>query len=173
MHYRTRYKLTAVPYVIVAACLSAIGLVAYGPVGPWLRRQWAHFPMVVLLGGGLLTLAMALWYLTSYVEVRRSTLALRSKLDVQAIDLKLLVRAEVSAKDSKHGSTLILRLEDEEGRELFLPLGAWRDEDLLMARVLRATVDRRVRIEGDPRLVKRFSGMLDTYKSWDRQRAAA
>jgi hypothetical protein len=71
------------------------------------------------------------------------------------------------------GSTLILRLEDEAGRDLYLPLGAWRDEDLLMARVLRATVDRRVRIEGDPHLVKRFSGVLETYKSWNRQQAAA
>jgi hypothetical protein len=97
MHYRIRYKLTAVPYVIVAACVSAIGLVAYGPVGPWLRRQWSHFPLLVLVVGAVLTLTMLLWYLTSYVEVRRSTLALRSKLHVQAIDLKLLVRAEVSA----------------------------------------------------------------------------
>ena len=56
---------------------------------------------------------------------------------------------------------------------VFLPLNSWRDEDLLMARLLRATVDCRVRIEGEPHLVQRFSGLLDTYKSWDRQQVAA
>jgi hypothetical protein len=42
-----------------------------------------------------------------------------------------------------------------------------------MARLLRATVERKVRIEGDPMLVRRFSGLLNSYKSWELQQAAA
>ena len=52
-----------------------------------------------------------------------------------------------------HGAGLMVLpfvLEDEAGNEVWVPLNSWRDEDLLMARLLRATVERRVKIEGDP-----------------------
>ncbi|MCW2927867.1 MAG: hypothetical protein JWM86_1835 [Thermoleophilia bacterium] len=189
MHYRTRYKVSAVPFVLVSVCLAALVAVLWVPrVAPTLSKQIPMLPWLIIGVALALPLAFGVWYLMSYVEVRRNVLAIRSLLTVHAVDLRLLVGAEVFGKGNIDAGTpsgtsgesggrkrfeLVLRLEDAEQRVLWLPLNAWRDEDLLMARVLRATVERRVRIEGDPMLVRRFSGLLDSYKSWDRQQAAA
>ena len=182
MVFRTRYRLASIPLPMVALCvLSVIGLVAMlvvPDVKRFLADQLRALPLVAMGLAALAPLAFAAWYTFSFAEVRHSRFRVCALFGRgSGVDLRRLVAADVHAKGRGTGKRqrheLILRLEDEFGREVWVPLNSWRDEDLLMARLLRATVERKVRIEGDPNLVKRFSGLLDTYKSWDRQQAAA
>ncbi len=173
MHFRTHLRVSAVPFVLVTTSVVAFIAVMWVPkVKPWLADQISLLPTVVLAASALIAVMFAAWYLLSYAAVRRNVLTVRSITSRHKVDMRNLVAAEVFPKGRKKFA-LVLRLEDATGRQVFLPLNTWRDEDLLMARVLRATVDSKVRIEGEPLLVKRFSGLLDTYKSWDRQQAAA
>ncbi len=182
MVLRTRYRLSSIPLPMVALCVaSLIGLVALLVVPAaksFLREQWDLLPLVAAGISALAPLVFLVWYALSFAEVKHGRFRVRTFLGGgTGVDLKTLAVADVYAK-ARSGSKrrqfeLILRLEDERGDVVWVPLNAWRDEDLLMARLLRATVDRRVKIEGDPLLVRRFSGLLDTYKSWDRQQAAA
>ncbi len=166
------------PFIVVTTSIVALIAVLWVPkVKPLLASQIDMLPMLVLGVSIALPLAFLAWYSLSYAAVRRNMLTVRSITSRHRVDLRKLVMAEVSAKarsgSKRRAFALILRLEDDKGRMVFLPLNTWRDEDLLMARVLRATVDRKVRIEGDPMLVRRFSGLLDSYKSWDRQQKLA
>jgi hypothetical protein len=182
MVFRTRYRLSSVPLPMVALCVaSLIGLVALlvvPAVKEFLADQMSSLPLIAMAVTALAPVVFLAWYVFSFAEVRRGRFRIRSLLGGgTGVDLKTLAVADVHAK-SRSGSKrqrfeLILRLEDEAGNEVWVPLNSWRDEDLLMARLLRATVERRVKIGGDPMLVRRFSGLLDTYKSWDRQQAAA
>lgn len=191
MHHRSRYRLSFPPFAIVTACAAALAAIWVGPLGDWLGEQVAFLPMVVIGVCAFLPLAFVAWYVFSFADVRRTRLTVRSTFSASRVDLKALVAAEVYAKPSptvmqylmgqggfgvsKHARRheLMILLTDEAGAQVLLPLNAWRSEDLLMARVLRATVERRVRIDGEPLLVRRFSGLLDSYRSWDRQQAAA
>lgn len=191
MHHRSRYRLSFPPFAIVMACAAALVAIWLGPLGPLLEGQAPLLPKLVIAVAVLIPVTFAAWYLFSYADVRRHRLTVRSTLSASRVDLRLLVAAEVFDKPSptimswvmgqggfgvstrRRQHELMLLLTDEDGRQVLLPLNAWRDEDLLMARVLRATVERRVRIDGEPMLVRRFSGLLDSYKSWDRQQAAA
>jgi len=178
MHFKTHLKVSAVPFVIVAISLIALIAVLWVPkVKPMLAAQLSMLPAIVLTISILLPVAFGAWYLLSFASVRRNVLTVRSMTSRHRVDMRSLVAVEVHAKarstSKRKRHALILRLEDASGRQVFLPLNTWRDEDLLMARVLRGTVDSKVRIDGEPLLVKRFSGLLDTYKSWDRQQAAA
>lgn len=182
MVFRTRYRLSSVPLPMVALCVaSLIGLVALLVVPAatdFLADQRKSVPLIAMAMTALAPLVLVAWYLFSFAEVRHGGFYIRTLTGRGPIvDLKTLALADVHAKTrsrSKHQRfELILRLEDEAGNEAWVPLNSWRDEDLLMARLLRATVERRVKIGGDPMLVRRFSGLLETYKSWDRQQAAA
>lgn len=191
MHHRSRYRLSFPPFAIVTACAAALAAIWFGPLGDWLGHQ-PDFLLLAIVGiCTLLPAAFSAWYLFSYADLRGTRLTVRSMLSARRIELRELVAAEVYAKPSptvmdflmgqggfgvsKHARRhdLMLLLTDESGAQALLPLNSWRSEDLLMARVLRATVERRVRIAGEPLLVRRFSGLLDTYRSWDRQQAAA
>ncbi len=167
---------------MVALCVaSLIGLVALlivPAVKEFLADQMSSLPLIAVLVTALAPVVLIAWYAFSFAEVRHGGFYIRTLTGRGPIvDLRTLTVANVHAK-SRSGSKrqrfdLILRLEDEAGNAVWVPLNSWRDEDLLMARLLRATVERKVKIEGDPMLVRRFSGLLDTYKSWDRQQAAA
>lgn len=181
MHIRTRYRFSAVPTPIIAICLvcvlTLIALVAFPPIKRILDQQLGMLPWVVVVVAILAPLAFLCWYMFTFAEVRRGRFRMRSMGGSSRVDLRRLATVEVFAKS---GSTskrrrheLILRLEDEHGQQAWLPLNVWGDEDLLMARLLRATVERKVKIEGEPVLVRRFSSLLASYKSWDRQQAAA
>ena len=182
MVFRTRYRLSSVPLPMVALCvLSVIGLVAMlvVPVAQEFRGDQGSGLRYAIYGfAALAPIVFFAWYAFSFAEVKHGRFRVRSLTSSgRVVVLRQLVAADVHAK-ARSGSKrkrfeLILRLEDEAGNEAWVPLNSWRDEDLLMARLLRATVERRVKIEGDPMLVRRFSGLLDTYKSWDRQQAAA
>ncbi|MEO6867410.1 MAG: hypothetical protein ABI200_05265 [Gaiellales bacterium] len=173
MHYRARYKLTAVPFVVVTVCLVALVAVLWAPhLGRLLSEQIPILPQVVIGVASLIPIAFLCWYMSSYVDINRGVLRVRSVLRLQRVNLRKLSQAEIFGRRDGKKFKLILFLADAEGRQLFLPLDTWRDEDLIMARVLRATVERRVKIEGEPMLVRGFSRLLDTYKSWDRQQAA-
>ncbi len=173
MHFRTHLRVSTIPFVIVTISVIAFIAVMWVPkVKPWLAAQIDILPWLVIGLAATIVVAFFAWYVLSYASVRRSVLTVRSMTSKHRVNMRSLVAAEVYPKGRKRFS-LILRLEDTSGRQVFLPLNTWRDEDLLMARVLRATVDSKVRIEGEPLLVKRFSGLLDTYKSWDRQQADA
>lgn len=166
---------------MVALCVaSLIGLVALLVVPAtteFLADQRPSLPLIAMGLTALAPLVFLAWYAFSFAEVRHGGFFIRTLTGRGPIvDLRTLAVADVHAK-ARSGSKrrrfeLILRLEDEAGNEAWVPLNAWRDEDLLMARLLRATVERRVKIGGEPLLVRRFSGLLDTYKSWDRQQAA-
>ncbi len=182
MVFRTRYRLSSVPLPMVALCVaSLIGLVALlvvPGVKSFLQDQMPALPLIAMCLSALAPVVFLAWYACSFAEVRRGRFRVRSLMGGgTAVDLKSLAVADVHAKSGSGSKRrrfeLILRLEDQAGNEVWVPLNSWRDEDLLMARLLRATVERRVKIEGDPMLVRRFSGLLDTYKSWDRQQAAA
>ena len=182
MHFRTRYRLSAVPLPFVVMCVACaitlVCLLAVPVVKHFLERQVGVSNEVMMGVASLAPLVFLLWYALTFAEVRRGRFRVRSlRGGGPGVNLKALAAVDVHAKARSGGKRrqheLILRLEDAAGNEAWLPLNAWRDEDLLMARVLRATVERRVRIEGEPLLVRRFSGLLDTYKSWDRQQAAA
>jgi len=178
MNYRTRYRVSSVPFFVVTISLFAVLALLIRPqFGAWLNEQFPALNYVVLGVGILLPLVFSFWYFSSYAQVRRGWFTVRSMFGKQHVHLKELAFAEVYPKARSHRKgkafELILRLEDVDGRQVWLPLNAWRDEDLLMARLLRATVECRVPIGGEPLLVKRFSGLLDSYKSWDRQQAVA
>jgi hypothetical protein len=191
MHHRSRYRLSFPPFAIVTACAAVLVAIWIGPLGPLLERTNHSLPKLVIAVCALLPFAFLGWYLFSFADVRRTTLTVRSLFHASRLDLRTLVKAEVFAKptptimsflmgqggmgvtEKQRRHELMLLLTDEEGRQVLLPLNAWRGEELLMARVLRATVERRVRIDGEPLLVRRFSGLLDSYRSWDRQQAAA
>jgi hypothetical protein len=181
MHFRTRYRLSSVPMPIIAICVACVialvALLAIPAATSFLSEQLGALPWIVMGVAAIAPAVFLAWYALTFADVRGGRFRVRSLFGGQVADLRRLVAADVHAKDTsssrRNRYQLVLRLEDEDGREVWLPLNSWRDEDLLMARVLRATVERRVRIEGDPMLVRRFSGLLDTYKSWDRQQAAA
>lgn len=182
MNFRTRYKLSSIPLPLVALCVaSLIGLVALLVVPgakEFLDDQMKWLSLIAIGVTALAPLVFLAWYAFSFAEVRRGQFRMRSLTSGgSAVDLKRLAVADVHAKTGSGSKRkrfeLILRLEDEAGNEVWVPLNAWRDEDLLMARLLRATVERRIKIGGEPMLVRRFSGLLDTYKSWDRRQAAA
>lgn len=181
MHIRTHLKISAIPsFITLVSSTSVFAVVAlklYEPFTKMLRAQLPALPLVVLCTAIAVPLLCAAWYLLNYADVRRGRLRIRSLLRVQSIDLKRLdgvyVYARTASNSKRKAYELLLQITDAHGREAWLPLNVWRDEDLLMARVLRATVDCKVVIEGDPMLVKRFSRLLKTYRSWDRQQAAA
>jgi hypothetical protein len=181
MHIRTRYRISAIPsFITFVTCASVVALVAlqlYDPFAKVLREQLPFLPWVVLGAAIALPLLCGSWYALNFADVRRGRLRVRSLLRAQRVDLKQLdgvyVFARTASNRRRKAHQLLLQLTDADGREAWLPLSVWRDEDLLMARVLRATVECRVPIEGDPMLVKRFSRLLKTYRSWDRQQAAA
>jgi hypothetical protein len=181
MHIRTRYRLSAVPMPIIAICFGCmavvVALLAFPPAKRLLNEQLGVLPWIVMVVAVLAPVAFLSWYTLTFAEVRRGRFRIHSMGGSRRIDLRRLVTVDVHAKSGSSSKRrrheLILRLVDEHGQEAWLPLNVWGDEDLLMARLLRATVERKVRIEGEPMLVKRFSGLLDTYKSWDRQQAAA
>jgi hypothetical protein len=191
MHHRSRYRLSFPPFAIVTACAVVLVAMWVGPLGPLLERTSPALPRLVIAVCALLPLAFLGWYLFSYADVRRHRLTVRSMFHASRLDLRQLATAEVFAKptptvlaflmgqggmgvtEKQRRHELMLLLTDEDGARVLLPLNAWRSEDLLMARVLRATVERRVRIDGEPLLVRRFQGLLDSYRSWDHQQAAA
>ena len=177
MNHRSHYKIQTVPLTIVVfSAMLFIAVIAVHQVAGFLAAQMAMLPFITACVAALGTIAFLIWYFLSFAHVRRGELRVRSLTTKQLVDLRKLVSAEVYGRgrsSNKRGKfRLLLHLEDSDGRQLWLPLNSWQDEDLLMARVLRATVDCKVRIEGDPMLVRRLSGLLETYKSWDRQLAA-
>lgn len=178
MHYRTHPRFSAVPAFALSLSSTIMLAILFVPsTAGFLREQLTSLPWITLGVAGFVLLSVCSWFALSFAEVRRGQLRVRSVRSRQRVDLRALKIAEVHAKSAggsrRAAFQLMMRLEDTDGRELWLPLNVWRDEDLLMARVLRATVDRRVRIDGDPLVVRRFSGLLNSYKSWDRQQAAA
>lgn len=181
MHLRTRYRLSAVPFALVAVCagcvLALVAVLVVGPIRAALAAEVPALPWVVFGATLLVPLGFFGWYARNFAEVRQGVLRLGTVGGSRRVDLRRLSSVHVHAKSpstsSRNLHELLLCLRDASGGELWLPLNAWRDEDLLMARVLRGTVDSRIRIEGEPMLVRRFSGLLDTYKSWDRRQAAA
>jgi hypothetical protein len=117
-----------------------------------------------------------MWWWFSYAAIRRHKFTVRTIGSKQQVQLNRLVAAEIFPKPGRQRGgrpQLVLKLEDRRGQQVYLPLGAWHAEHLLMARVLRATVDCKVRIEGEPELVRSFGGMIKAYRSWDHQQAAA
>ena len=167
-------------FLILAACAGVVLLAllrAWSPIWGFFDDQAGWLPWVVVAVAALVPLAVLSWYSMTWAEVRRSAFTVRTLTGSRRVDLRRLDSVHVFARTpSERGSKkhqLLLQLRDSQGGEAWLPLNVWRDEDLLMARVLRATVERRVQIEGDPKLVRRFSGLLVTYRSWDRQQAAA
>ncbi|MCW2962659.1 MAG: hypothetical protein JWM25_1808 [Thermoleophilia bacterium] len=162
---------------VLASALAIIAVLAVPQVAGPLRAQSAWLPWIAVAMASIVPLTFLYWYSCSFVEVRRGHLCLRSIRSRQIVDLRTLVSAEVYARgrgaSKGKPQQLSLWMEDEAGRELHLPLNSWQDEQLLMARVLRATVDRKVRIDGEPALVERFAGLLESYKSWDRQQRMA
>lgn len=166
---------------IIAICLGCMAvifaLLLFAPVKQLLDEQLGILPWIVVVVAILAPVAFLGWYTFTFAEVHRGRFRVHSLGGSRRVDLRRLVTVDVHAKSSSSSKRrrheLILRLVDEHGQEAWLPLNVWRDEDLLMARLLRATVERRVRIEGEPMLVRRFSSLLDSYKSWDRQQAAA
>lgn len=181
MHLRTRYRLSAVPTPLIVICVGCVvalvALLAVEPVKVFLREQLNVLPWVVLGVSIAAPVAFGAWYLFTWAEVRNGRFRIRSLSGGHRVDLRRLAAVDVyprsASSTGRRRHDLLLRLEDEQGGEAWLPLNVWRDEDLLMARVLRATVERKVKIEGDPLHVKRFSGLLETYKSWDRQQGRA
>ncbi|MCW2956429.1 MAG: hypothetical protein JWO69_1298 [Thermoleophilia bacterium] len=178
MHQRTRYRVQAIPlFFTIAAAAAIIGVLAVPQIAGPLQAQSPLLPWITVGVVAIVPISFLYWYLNSYAEIRRGQLRLRSIRSRQHVELRKLVSAEVYSRSrgtsKRNDYQLSLWLEDAEGRVVHLPLNSWRDEDLLVARVLRATVDRKVRIDGEPELVERFSGLLNTYKSWDRQQAAA
>ncbi len=182
MNFRTRYRLSAIPsFITLVTCASIVALVAmelYDPFEKMLREQLPIMPMIVKVAAIALPLLCCSWYALNYAEVRRGgRFRMRSLIRSQRLDLRRLESVYVFARSASNSKRkahqLVLQLRDSDGREAWLPLNVWRDEDLLMARILRATVERKVTIEGDPLLVKRFGRLLVTYRSWDRQQAAA
>jgi hypothetical protein len=178
MHIRTRYRMSAVPMPLFGICLAClvalVAILAVDPIHALLAEQLHVLPWVVLVVAAAAPLAFCAWYLLTWAEVRNGRFRIRSLGRVNRVDLRRLASVEVyprsgSGDGGRHRHDLVLCLEDEQGAQAWLPLNVWRDENLLMARILRATVERRVKIEGDPLLVKRFGGLLDTYKSWDSQ----
>lgn len=176
MHYRTRYKLSVVPFVAISFSLIVLGFVA-GVARAWeaLAGQIWYLPWMVIAVAALVPLTFAVWYAASFVDVRSGHLSLRSTIHVQHVDLRQLVRAEVlgaetTSRRKKYKLTMLLV--DADDNQLMLPLNTWRDEELLMAPVLSATVERQVVIKGGHKLVRRFSGLLEQYKTWERQLAA-
>lgn len=170
MHIRTRYRIHTTPFVIVLVCaLTLIAVVTMHRVSSFLSEQMDMLPLITMVIASLGPVLFLTWYLTCFAEVRRTQLTVRWFWRVQRADLRRLEHVEVLPAGRKK---LVMLLEDARGAQVWLPLSAWSDEDLLMARVLRATVDCRLRIDGDPLIVQRFSGVLDSYKSWDRQLAA-
>jgi hypothetical protein len=177
MNHKSHTRIQSVPLVIVV--LSAVLLIAVltvRQVSGFLSSQMHALPLITACVAALGPVLFLSWYCLSYAHIRRGQLRVRSLMTRQLIDLRSLVAAEVHSRNRSNGKrgnfALLLHLEDSEGRQLWLPLNTWQDEDLLMARVLRATVDCKVRIEGDPMLVRRLSGLIESYKSWDRQLAA-
>ncbi|MBC7462092.1 MAG: hypothetical protein H7287_12075 [Thermoleophilia bacterium] len=162
--------------IVVFSAMLFIAVIAVHQFAGFLAAQMSLLPLITACVAALGPVAFLVWYFMSFAHVRRGGLRVRSLTTKQVVDLRKLVSAEVYERgrsSNKHGKfRLLLHLEDSDGRQLWLPLNAWQDEDLLMARVLRATVDCKVRIEGDPVPVRRLSGLLQTYKSWDRQLAA-
>lgn len=180
MHLRTHYRLSAIPLPVIGTgfvcAFALVALLVIRPVTDFIEDQGGVLKQAVFGVSLFIPLALLFWYLLTYVEVRRGVLRVRTVLSVRRVDLRRLVRVEVHSRTSSSSKRrrfeLVLHMEDEDGRELWLPLSSWRDEGLLMARLLRATVERKVRIEGDPLLVRRFGDLLNTYKSWEFQQAA-
>ncbi|MCW2949146.1 MAG: hypothetical protein JWN41_159 [Thermoleophilia bacterium] len=177
MNHLSRPRIPTTPMtIVVLSTVLLLAVLVVHRLSNFLAQQFSALPMITACVAGLGPLAFVVWYLLSYAHVHQGKLRVRSIMTKQMIDLRKLVGAEVYNRGRGNGNRgkfhLMLHLEDDDGRQLWLPLNTWRDEDLLMARVLRATVDCKVRIEGDPLLVRRLSGLLQTYKSWDRQLAA-
>lgn len=169
--------MSAIPAPLLVICASCVvvlvALITTTQLNEILAEQLAVLPYVALGVSILVPLAFLVWYSFTWVEVRNGRFRIWSLRGGLAVDLRRLHAVDVfprtasSSKRRRHD--LVLRMEDQNGAQAWLPLNVWRDENLLMARVLRATVERKVTIEGDPILVRRFSSLLDTYKSWDRQ----
>lgn len=172
MNFRTYHRIHRVPSTILFVCLVTFLVVLnVSTVTDFLREQNKVLPMVTLAVTALGPLLFVIWFSTCYADVRQGTLRVSWFFRKQRINLRKLVQAEVLGT-GRGGKSLVMRLEAEDGTQLWLPMMTWRDEDLLMARVLRAAVDCKIKVDGDPMLVRRFARVLDSYKSWDRQLAA-
>lgn len=187
MHFRTHYRLHAVPMTIIAISASLLAaLVFVQRIVDFLGAQLPSLPLITMITAIALPVAVIIWYALSFAEVHRGILRLRSLRGRSTVDLRSLVEIEVYERgrvgDTGDGGggrgakrrafNLLMRLQDSSGSELWLPLNAWQDEDLLLALILRATVSRKVTIGGDPAIVRRFSSLIESYRSWDRQQAA-
>jgi len=178
MHIRTRQRIHPLLFLVIASLAFYLAMLLVVPaLEAFLADLVSFLPRATMMVSFFTLSAIAIKHYWTYADVSRGQLHVRSVTKTQRVELRRLAGVEVLAK---HGSSakrkqfeLLLLLTDVDGRRVVLPLNQWRDEDLLMARVLRATVDRKVRIEGDPLLVKRFAKLLETYKSWDRQLAPA
>lgn len=163
----------------VISTVPLVAVVTVHTVATWLHQNLPIPTWIVLVLTAIPPLLLFAVYMLSFAELQRGTLRCRNLRRSQKVALRRLIEAEIydrSGKSNARGRKarkLVMRLRDRQGGEVWLPLDSWNDEDLLMAVVLRSTVDCRVRIEGDPDAVLRFSGLLDSYKSWDRQQAAA
>lgn len=181
MRTRTRYRVRFVPALMVLASALIFGGILLVPqIGRSLERSFELLPWLLLGLTGSVLLTFASWWTVCYAEVERGVLRVSSLRSKRAVNLRLLASAEVHIRGRKKGrgrkqaaGYVALRLTDRDGRVVWVPLDVWADENVLLARIMRAAVDRRVRIDGEPNAVGRFTKLRESYKSWDRQQAAA
>lgn len=174
MTHRTRYRIAPLPFFLVSLCLLVIATLVLRPqFGAWLDDQAPMLSMIVMAAASILPSLFFFWYISSFAEIQLQRLRVRSMFGNHSVDLRMITAVDVFPKSTARGKRkqleLIMRLEDINGDEVWLPLNAWRDEDLLVARLLRATVEKRIPIGGEPEHVERFTSLLGRYKSWDRQ----
>lgn len=171
MSIRLRYRIHTTPFIIVAICaVMLVAVVTMSRVAQFLGEQVSWLPLATIIVAAAGPVLFFTWYFSCYAEVRRGKLRLRWFWRKQLVSLKRLTYVEVLPRG--RGKSLVMYLEDESGAQAWLPLNSWRDEELLMASVLRATVERRVRIEGETSTVERFGGVLRDYRSYESRLAA-
>lgn len=181
MHLRSRYRMRPVTMALASlSVLPLFALVATGGVGSWLRELTALPTWAFAVAAVIPPLLIWTWYMLSFVELRTGQLVCRGLNRARIVDLRLLVEVEVAPRSrgvtAGSGRTrtapLVLVLRDADGMEVALPLASWRDEDLLLAAVLRHAVDRRVRVGGDPQCLRELDGMLRSHRGAHLREAA-
>ena len=135
--------------------LYELGIPQWG----WLTFAGVTFGFVLLL------------YALTFISVDRGRLTMRSLRGKSGVNLRRLDYAELISLGGRKGG-IVVRLEDLDGGEVYLPLGPWRDEDLLVAIILRAAVARKVKIEGDAEVVEVFTALKQSYRPREGQQAA-
>ena len=174
MHLRTRYRLGmigVIPTIMLLISAAAAVAVLVPPGHDFLVTELG-VPRIVWFGLAAVVLTAVLaWYALTYVSVDNGKLTMRSMRGRSQVRLRRLDFAELISLGGRKGG-IVVRLEDMEDGEVYLPLGPWRDEDLLVAIILRATVTRRVKIEGDPEVVEVFTNLKASYRSWEGKQAA-